>query len=1098
MASSYYTNTLHVNFESVLAMDDPGMVSIFQALMASGLEGFLGCPAVVYEATLVYFFENASVRDGVVVSTVHGVTVEISEQLFAETFELPVEGLSDLSKIPKDLVFDARSIVSLSGEPVRMTGKKNEMKFEYRLLCDIMAKTILVKVGSFNAITMEKKLNFFPDDGSSAVDLKIMDRLSDIHSFVLEELKEQAKAHGLTWKKTCCSKFFEGFPRDHGAVIARTNTNTPSKCWIRTMILVDGVWVVEPCSDHWVKIPRPTVNNDVPRQLYYLDTLPAISTFFKLMKKRWVDVCLEVGEFFVSGKLLPVGSVNFCRSLEIVEPVSCFVSRQPTILSLRLSQFCTVSVQYSLFNGLNITDIRSFVSSIVFERTALRDVQRIQSSVSALPSVQSSYVSVSSQKVQLAFSSVVEDEDNQMEIDQGLVYPTTTSDSSMNFIHDDTILGDAATSNQPSLPTVSNISTYLDDFRNLLWQRLDAQSEDIRHIGDSHNDVLSRINTLDKGLRDVLLQQGEDLRKLIQNVRQDGRTVDDVQTLRFNEFRKGFLAHSAAITADSMDFRKDLEHLMPNAQAQETLNHITDQLEFDEPTVEVTAEEIKPPSIDDVDNIIEQVLDETAHIEADEEDHGVGTSDVGDQPAGTTDDSVPWFDLPYEVLIARDSERVFEMGSDTEDEEMETIDVGDQQLQAVDAAVSRADAAANYFVEAPVEETETEAGELSAYEAKSVEDILMTIPVDVPFPSTSVEITKIILGKDIKIPGVDERTWYLASLPKIKPEEKGKKPLQEKDPVKGHPVKEQIFLILADIEFLVKLRKKIIDDIDRFFNSFRFKKLASLKVEDISAKEELVLSWGEAESTRVALNRRMYILTKYRELLLQKFLESRKLNFFPDDGSSAVDLKIMDRLSDIHSFVLEELKEQAKAHGLTWKKTCCSKFFEGFPRDHGAVIARTNTNTPSKCWIRTMILVDGVRVVEPCSDHWVTIPKPIVHNEVAATRNDLLEFSAQAQETLNHITDQLSELIAYINCGGNDKKGEVSSSRPQPPPDDQNRGNGNTGGDSVRTSDIVDRFSGSMSKEGRGRGRSGGNRSGYSKRTQYNVVERSGDLLRIG
>ncbi|KZV41982.1 hypothetical protein F511_29509 [Dorcoceras hygrometricum] len=180
MASSYYNNTLHVNFESVLAMDDPGMVSMFQALMASGLEGFLGCPTVIYEAALVDFFENASVRDGVVVITVHGVTVEISEQLFAETFELPVEvhgvtveiseqlfaetfelpveGFSELSEIPKDLVFDARSIVSLFGEPVSTSGKKREMKFEYRLLCDIMAKTISVKAGSFNSITMKKCL----------------------------------------------------------------------------------------------------------------------------------------------------------------------------------------------------------------------------------------------------------------------------------------------------------------------------------------------------------------------------------------------------------------------------------------------------------------------------------------------------------------------------------------------------------------------------------------------------------------------------------------------------------------------------------------------------------------------------------------------------------------------------------------------------------------------------------------------------------------------------------------------------------------------------------------------------------------------------
>ncbi|KZV51196.1 hypothetical protein F511_12599 [Dorcoceras hygrometricum] len=73
-------------------MNDPGMVSMFQALIASGLEGFLGCTAVVYETALVDFFENATVRDGVIISTVAGQLVEISEEWFAETFELPVDG----------------------------------------------------------------------------------------------------------------------------------------------------------------------------------------------------------------------------------------------------------------------------------------------------------------------------------------------------------------------------------------------------------------------------------------------------------------------------------------------------------------------------------------------------------------------------------------------------------------------------------------------------------------------------------------------------------------------------------------------------------------------------------------------------------------------------------------------------------------------------------------------------------------------------------------------------------------------------------------------------------------------------------------------
>ncbi|KZV35754.1 hypothetical protein F511_41132 [Dorcoceras hygrometricum] len=156
MAASFYSNSVHIDFDSVLAMDEPGMVSMFQALVASGLQGFLGCTAVVYEEALVEFFANGRVRDGSVVSSVNGVIVEISEELFAETFELPVDGLGDLSEMPKDVIFDARSIVSLSGEPVSLSGRKNQMKFEFRLLCDIRAKAISVKAGSFNAITVEK------------------------------------------------------------------------------------------------------------------------------------------------------------------------------------------------------------------------------------------------------------------------------------------------------------------------------------------------------------------------------------------------------------------------------------------------------------------------------------------------------------------------------------------------------------------------------------------------------------------------------------------------------------------------------------------------------------------------------------------------------------------------------------------------------------------------------------------------------------------------------------------------------------------------------------------------------------------------------
>ncbi|KZV45526.1 hypothetical protein F511_33458 [Dorcoceras hygrometricum] len=114
LASSLISNSHHIDFDSVFDMDDAALAQVFETLIAMGLRNFLGCPSVFYEEALLEFFANGTVRDGLVVSTVHGVTVDISEQLFAETFELPVEGLTDLTDVPKDKIFDARSLFSAS------------------------------------------------------------------------------------------------------------------------------------------------------------------------------------------------------------------------------------------------------------------------------------------------------------------------------------------------------------------------------------------------------------------------------------------------------------------------------------------------------------------------------------------------------------------------------------------------------------------------------------------------------------------------------------------------------------------------------------------------------------------------------------------------------------------------------------------------------------------------------------------------------------------------------------------------------------------------------------------------------------------------
>ncbi|KZV57350.1 (-)-isopiperitenol/(-)-carveol dehydrogenase, mitochondrial-like [Dorcoceras hygrometricum] len=118
MASSLINNVFQVYVDSVLGMEDEGMVAMFESLVSSGLRGFLVCSSAIYEPALVEFFLNATVRDDKVVSTVQGKSVEISEEQFAVNCR----------------------------QRLKTSCKKREMKFEFRLLNDILAKTIMSNI----------------------------------------------------------------------------------------------------------------------------------------------------------------------------------------------------------------------------------------------------------------------------------------------------------------------------------------------------------------------------------------------------------------------------------------------------------------------------------------------------------------------------------------------------------------------------------------------------------------------------------------------------------------------------------------------------------------------------------------------------------------------------------------------------------------------------------------------------------------------------------------------------------------------------------------------------------------------------------------
>ncbi|KZV46139.1 hypothetical protein F511_13965 [Dorcoceras hygrometricum] len=159
MASDFFTNALQVNLDSVLGIsDNDEMVNMFKALESTGLRDFLGCPSVLYEQELEQFFDTALVQDGDITCVVSGKYVAIPEDRFAGIFNLPTEGLNDLSERSNNLVLRERTLFSNSSVPVQFSCKKRLMKYEFRLLNNILAKSITVKAGSFYAVTHERFL----------------------------------------------------------------------------------------------------------------------------------------------------------------------------------------------------------------------------------------------------------------------------------------------------------------------------------------------------------------------------------------------------------------------------------------------------------------------------------------------------------------------------------------------------------------------------------------------------------------------------------------------------------------------------------------------------------------------------------------------------------------------------------------------------------------------------------------------------------------------------------------------------------------------------------------------------------------------------
>ncbi|KZV31312.1 mucin-2-like [Dorcoceras hygrometricum] len=634
MASSLISRSHHIDFDSVFRFDDAEMVQMFESLITSGLKEFLGCPAIFYENALTEFFSNGSGRDGLIVSTIGGIAVEISESVFAATFELPTEGLTDLSEVPRNFLSEAQSIFSVSKKEVSISFLKKEINMQYRLLSDILAKSLFVKAGSF--------------DAAKGYAIQICVLLKNIPGLELGE-----------------SRAF----------------------------------------------PAPRILNEKTVH-------------------RIVSVNENVG----------------------VEEVAEAPRAKKTPVKKTMSK----------------------------KRPAARDA----------------------------------------EVDPVITKKRTTKSKPVAAIRIslEKQVEDSSTSDQP----VEGVAT----------------GEQIPVAG--------------------------------------------------------------VVTGEQIPVAEDATE-----DADATIKQVLNQLDllFEKP------------------DVAQGGLVET------------------------------WFDKAFdEEFEISDRER-----QDTEEEIVVGFEKGtsarDQPLDSEKGADGTNDD-----------------------ELLSIEEHQARIPFNASLPSTlAPPITQIRFGQGIKFRDVDA---YTPNLPRIDISDNGKGILVEDD-MQGHPAREIFSLICADIEFLIVLREKVIEDVSIFVSSFSLRKLASLQSEDIFAKEGQVLSWAETDSSYVAIQRRQFIIAKYRELLLRKFLDARRKNFVSGTPTSAIDLKVLNLLSAAHLFALKDLLRNMKAHQLEWTRSSSSSLFEGPIIDRGSSIPVTHRSISSKCWIRAKIMVDGSWLILEGVDYWRPISTPV-------------------------------------------------------------------------------------------------------------------------
>ncbi|KZV30689.1 hypothetical protein F511_40633 [Dorcoceras hygrometricum] len=266
-----------------------------------------------------------------------------------------------------------------------------------------------------------------------------------------------------------------------------------------------------------------------------------------------------------------------------------------------------------------------------------------------------------------------------------------------------------------------------------------------------------------------------------------------------------------------------------------------------------------------------------------------------------------------------------------------------------------------------------------------IDDLLIQISDDLLLPITTAEVTMIKLGA-FSTSG-----------------DKGKGKLVEDEHVTASHAQELFALICRDVEVMVQVRDSVMQAVVDFFASFSLNNMPDIEsLKDLKEKERLMLAWAETTTLAIAVRRQLFVLIKYRELLLRTVLESYQRYLTPDLPWNVMAVQVANLLSVAHSHSLEDLKAQQQELNIEMVQSHSSLPAIDYIDSGDVRLAHFYYIANSTCWVWPVILMDGVWTPVQGPDFWrsgchlslflnkLRMPAPAIH-EIFASHVSLIE-----------------------------------------------------------------------------------------------------------